>query len=228
MVNYQIRVYQDSDYQSVRGLYVSGVRQHFPRVCRYVLKQPVIQASVIVSLSLLLVLCDSLLLFLFLLAVFLVLGRLLLKRLWDLLIDQNLRADLQDIWASYSERPGACFWVAQRDGVVIGSVGAVPSDHSPTDLELKRLNVHREYRGQGIAKALCHTVHEFAHLSGFTGIVLGTSVIQTEAQQLYRKLGYRLVGTSPVPHTFAKLINYTIYKYRYQLRPSPDRPQTQE
>ncbi|XP_059506777.1 probable N-acetyltransferase camello [Stegostoma tigrinum] len=221
MVTYRIRVYQDSDYQSVRDLYVSGVHQHFHRVCCYVLKQPVIQASVAVCLCLLLVLSRSLLLSLCMLALLLVLGRLFLKSLWNLLIHQNLRSDLLDICASYNEQPGARFWVAQWDDVVIGTVGAAPSDNSSTDLELKRLNVHQEYRGRGIAKDLCRTVHEFAHLSGFTGIVLRTSVIQTEAQQLYRKLGYRLVGTTLVPHAFAKLINYTIYKYHYQLTTGP-------
>ncbi|XP_078392613.1 putative N-acetyltransferase camello [Cetorhinus maximus] len=221
MVKYRIRVYQDTDYQTVRDMYVAGVQQHFPRACRHVLKQPWIQASLVLSFCLLLVLSGSLLLSLTAMLILLSVGRWLIRHLWSSIIDQNLMQDLLDIRSSYMERPGCCFWVAESDGVVVGTVAAAPSNTSPMDVELKRMNVCQEYRGQGIAKALCLTVLGFAQRSGFAGIVLGTSVIQTEARSLYHKMGYRLVGTVLMPHFLAKFTNYTFHKYQYHIPVGP-------
>uniref|UniRef100_UPI00398F57F8 probable N-acetyltransferase camello n=1 Tax=Pristiophorus japonicus TaxID=55135 RepID=UPI00398F57F8 len=217
MVNYRIRLYQDADYQTVRDIYAAGVRQHIPRAFRHLLKQPMFQASVVLVLCVSLVLTGSLWLSLGTVGLLLAGARCLVAHLWSAIIQQNLNDDLLDIRQSYMERAGACFWVVECQGAVVGTVGARPSRVSPTDLELHRMNVVVEFRGCGIAKALCQTVLEFARQCGCQGIVLGTSVIQREAQGLYQRMGYRLVGTVLVPKLIAKLSNYTIYKYRYQI-----------
>ncbi|XP_067884106.1 probable N-acetyltransferase camello [Heterodontus francisci] len=222
MVKFRIRLYQDSDYQTVRDIYATGVRQHVLRACRHLLKQTLLQASLALIFCLLLIVSNSLVLSLTIMGILLGVGRQLVGHLWSRIIQHNLREDLLDIRAVYMKQPDACFWVAECDGAVVGTVGAAPSKVSPSDLELKRMNVIPEFRGQGIAKALCHTVLEFASHNGFSGIVLGTSVIQTEAQSLYHKMGYRLVGTVLPPHPLAKLTNYTIYKYRYQIQGNPE------
>ncbi|XP_072353915.1 probable N-acetyltransferase camello [Scyliorhinus torazame] len=221
-MRYQIRLYQEGDYDAVRDIYVSGVQEHFPRACRYVLKQPCTVAVLGLSFCLLLIVSSSLLLSLSLMVILLALGYLLLRHIWSQIIEQNLMQDLLDIGSSYMKHPACCFWVAVSNGSVVGTVGAIPSKFSPITLELKRLNVCLEYRGLGIAKALCLTVREFAHRSGFADIVLRTSVIQTEAQNLYQKLGYILVDTIPVPHPLAKVTNYTTSKYQYHIPRGPE------
>ncbi|XP_078063833.1 putative N-acetyltransferase camello [Mustelus asterias] len=222
MLQFRIRQYRDSDYQAVRCLYVTGVQQHFGRVCCHVVKQPWIQGSLALSLSLVLILSRSLLLSVFLMLFLLTCGWLLLRHFWTRIIKLNLMQDLQDIRSFYMQQPDSCFWVAESSGLVVGTVGAAPSNISPTGLELKRMNVCEEFRGQGIAKALCLTVLDFAQCSHFTHIMLGTSVIQTEAQSLYHRMGYRLVDIVQLPHFLAKITNYTIYRYQYRVPANPD------
>ncbi|XP_067833422.1 probable N-acetyltransferase camello [Heptranchias perlo] len=217
MVKYHIRLYEDSDYQTVRDIYTAGVQQHIPRACRHLLKQQWLHAIVVLVFCLLLLLSSSLLLTLVVMALLVALGHQLVKHLWSEIIKQNLQEDLLDIRKSYMDRADACFWVVECNGAVVGTVGAEPSKASAHDLELKRMNVTKEYRGCGIAKALCQTVLDFAQCQGFSGIVLRTSIIQHEAQSLYHKMGYRLVDKVLVPRVLAKLSNYIIYKYRYQI-----------
>ncbi|KAJ1211779.1 hypothetical protein NDU88_007133 [Pleurodeles waltl] len=46
---------------------------------------------------------------------------------------------MKDIQRSYMQKRGACFWVAESDGEVVGFVAADPAGEK--ELELKRLNV---------------------------------------------------------------------------------------
>ena len=60
--------------------------------------------------------------------------------------------------------------------------------------EMKRLFVDLEYHGRGIGKLLGAAIVEEGRHLGYRRMLLDTGPAQTEAQQLYRKLGFRLIG----------------------------------
>lgn len=57
--------------------------------------------------------------------------------------------------------------------------------------EMKRMFLYPRFQGQGIGRALGEAILDHARASGYTVMRLDTSVRQTEAQSLYRKLGFR-------------------------------------
>ncbi|XP_069778818.1 probable N-acetyltransferase camello [Narcine bancroftii] len=210
-----IRPYRHSDLRCVREIYAAGVHEHFPRARQHILHQPWALPCLVLLAGLPLCLPASLVLRMVLSALVLAVCHLGLASLWSSIIQRNLREDLLDIGRSYMMNEGACFWVAECEGKVVGTVGICPSEENPSHLELKRMNVVMGYRGRGIAKALCRTVLHFAQDRDCPDVVLRTSVIQTEAQALYHKMGFRLVGTTVPPYLLARLTNYTIQRYHY-------------
>ncbi|NWH74502.1 NAT8L synthetase, partial [Piaya cayana] len=83
-------------------------------------------------------------------------------------------------------------------------------------LELKRMSVSKDFRGRGVARALCAEVLSFARARGYGAVVLSTSAVQVAAQRLYESLGFRKVGAfSPSP--LGALLAFHIYHYRCEL-----------
>ncbi|NXK57325.1 NT8F2 acetyltransferase, partial [Chauna torquata] len=87
-------------------------------------------------------------------------------------------------------------------------------------LELKRMSVSKDYRGQGISKALCGEVLRFTQAQGYEAVVLYTSMVQVVAQRLYEGQGFRKVGAFS-PSLLASLLCFQIFQYRCNL---PGRP----
>uniref|UniRef100_A0A673BV74 Si:ch211-195e19.1 n=1 Tax=Sphaeramia orbicularis TaxID=375764 RepID=A0A673BV74_9TELE len=119
---------------------------------------------------------------------------------------------------TYIQQKDSCFWVAESDGRVVGTVACLPNQDVPECLELKRMSVRHSHRGMGIAKALCQTVADFTRERGYAAVVLYTSVVQTDAQKLYERMGYQRIREFVVPELVAKLTNFTLYEYRLELQ----------
>ncbi|NXI47254.1 NT8F2 acetyltransferase, partial [Galbula dea] len=83
-------------------------------------------------------------------------------------------------------------------------------------LELKRMSVSKDYRGQGISQALCGEVLRFARARGFEAVVLCTSMVQVAAQRLYESQGFRKVGAFS-PSLLARFLCFRIFRYRCDL-----------
>jgi putative acetyltransferase len=60
-------------------------------------------------------------------------------------------------------------------------------------VEIKRMYVHPDYRGQGIAKKIVGELENWAAELGFQSSVLETGQNQPEAIRLYQKLGYKKI-----------------------------------
>jgi putative acetyltransferase len=60
-------------------------------------------------------------------------------------------------------------------------------------VEIKRMYVHPDYRGQGIAKKIVGELEKWAAELGFQSSVLETGQNQPEAIRLYQKLGYKKI-----------------------------------
>uniref|UniRef100_A0A3P9IZ71 Si:ch211-195e19.1 n=1 Tax=Oryzias latipes TaxID=8090 RepID=A0A3P9IZ71_ORYLA len=129
-------------------------------------------------------------------------------------VHQGQSSDLRDVTSSYLRSPDSCFWVAESEGQVVGTVACMPAESAPGCLELKRMSVRRSHRGRGIAKALCRTVEDFTRDRGYAAVVLHTSMVQTEAQKLYEHMGFKRIREFVLPEAAAKILNFMLYEYR--------------
>jgi GNAT superfamily N-acetyltransferase len=81
--------------------------------------------------------------------------------------------------------------VAFRDGIAVGCGAIRP--YSDDAVEIKRMFVLPEQRGQGIAAAVLATLEGWAAELGFRRCILETGDKQPEAIHLYQKSGYRTI-----------------------------------
>jgi len=80
--------------------------------------------------------------------------------------------------------------VAYVDGKPAGCGAIKP--FSDSEMEVKRMYVLPEFRGQGIAKGILSELENWATELGFSACVLETGKRQTEAVGLYPKCGYEI------------------------------------
>ncbi|HEX8426906.1 GNAT family N-acetyltransferase [Hymenobacter sp.] len=66
-------------------------------------------------------------------------------------------------------------------------------EFSKEQVEIKRMFVRPEYRGQGVAQAVLAELERWAQELHYTGYVLETGKKQPEAIRLYEKSGYKLI-----------------------------------
>lgn len=218
MAEVQIRRYEDDDDEDVKDVFAIGMSEHVPSSCMHVLKQPPTQMLLACVFCALLASSKSVLLPILAVTLLLAAGRQGVSYMFSSYIQDSLCTDLKNIRKTYLEVPNSCFWVAECQGRVVGTVACLPAERNEGCLELKRMSVKHSHRGRGIAKALCRTVADFAKLQGFPAVVLYTSVVQTDAQKLYEKVGYKKVREFVVPELVAKITNFTLVEYRLDLQ----------
>ncbi|XP_006775331.1 PREDICTED: putative N-acetyltransferase 8B [Myotis davidii] len=214
-----IRRYQESDRPWVLGLFSKGAAEYAPTTFRHILKLPRTLLLLLGGPLALFVVSGSWLLALMAGLTLLAALRFLAKYPWTQYVSNCLRTDMRDISKTYLSEPGSCFWVAECEGQVVGTVGALPVGESTLrkeQVELFHLSVAWEHRGQGIAKALVRTVLQFARDQGYREVVLSTSMLQYSALALYQRLGFRKTGQ----HFFTKsweLIVVPAFELTYRL-----------
>lgn len=218
MAEVKIRRYSEEDDEDVKEIFTLGMSEHIPSSCMHILKQPLAQMFLGCVFLALLTSGKSILLPVLAVTLLLAAGRQSVSYMFTKYIKTSLDRDLNHIRQTYLEQPNACFWVAEVQGCVVGTVACLPAENVANYMELKRMSVRKSHRGQGIAKALCRIVAEFARERGCRGVVLHTSVVQTDAQKLYEHMGYMKVRELEVPEFIAKLTNFTLFEYRLDLK----------
>ena len=98
-------------------------------------------------------------------------------------------ADLKDIDTYYLQRGGAFRVMVQEDGRIVGTVGLSPKGDGL--VELKKMYLAPELRGQGLGKRLLTEAIEEARRSGFRRIELKTASRLETAICMYRSAGFQ-------------------------------------
>lgn len=103
------------------------------------------------------------------------------------------------------------FWVLEAEGEVVGTCAcAVHERDGETVVELKKMYLRRDLRGQGHAERLAAKVEERAREAGATRIALWSDTRFTRAHRFYEKLGWVRTGRTRDLHD---LSNTTEYHY---------------
>lgn len=103
----------------------------------------------------------------------------------------GLDSDLKQI-ATTTKAQGGEFWIAEKAGEVVGSVGYTVKDKET--VELKRLYVKKELRRAGLATRLARLVFAAAERLGARRIELWSDTRFTEAHGFYRAHGFTPTG----------------------------------
>jgi len=107
--------------------------------------------------------------------------------------------------------PGHYYWVACAGNTILGTVGLCTL--GDRHVELKRLFLHHQSRGKGIAQDLLNTVITSAKSMGISAIYLGTMNQFKAAQAFYEKNGFIKIPKSLLPGGFvANPIDSLFYK----------------
>ncbi|MBZ5604285.1 MAG: bifunctional helix-turn-helix transcriptional regulator/GNAT family N-acetyltransferase, partial [Acidobacteriia bacterium] len=114
--------------------------------------------------------------------------------------DESFEALVAEIAAkfirNFDARRERC-WIAERDGVMLGSVFLVKQSEDVAKLRL--LLVEPAARGLGLGKRLVEECVRFAREARYKKIVLWTQRELTAARAIYAKAGFRCVAEEPNP-----------------------------
>lgn len=218
MANIYIRKYREDDAEAVKEIFTLGMSEHVPSSFMHLLKQPLTQMVLMCMFCALMTSSKSFLLPILAVTLVLAGSRQFVVYMFNRYIETSLNKDLNNITDTYLKQKDSCFWVAESEGQVVGTVACLPNENAPECLELKRMSVRRSHRGMGIAKTLCQTVTEFTRERGYAAVVLYTSVVQTDAQKLYEHMGYEKIREFVVPELVARIMNFTLFEYRLYIR----------
>ena len=110
-------------------------------------------------------------------------------REYDLMPDPACTdADIKDIEYSYFGRGGKFFVLEAEDGSIIGAYGLYPIDEKTC--ELRKMYLHKAYRGKGLGKFLLEDALSKARRLGFERMILETASVLKEAIYLYKSYGF--------------------------------------
>ena len=121
--------------------------------------------------------------------------------------------DLTDLEQHYDAR-GGCFELIEAGGDVVGVVGWRPAGDGV--IELKKLYLASSARGHGLGRRAVERVIAAARAAGARAIVLETATRLTEANALYRRLGFVPVQGAAAG-SFATLTDQCDQTYRLEL-----------
>lgn len=86
---------------------------------------------------------------------------------------------------------GSVYYVAEKNGEIIGGAGIYPSKGLPPGVcELVKMYLKKEARGAGLGRMLINKCVEFAELTGYEIIYLETMPELKNAVMMYKKYGF--------------------------------------
>jgi GNAT superfamily N-acetyltransferase len=111
--------------------------------------------------------------------------------------DERYEAHVAGVVAGLAKGLGRreAFWVADRDGELLGCVGMTRESEDCARLRL--LFVEPEARGLGLGRRLVQTAVGFAREQGYGEVTLWTVSIMTAARAIYAAAGFEKVEAAP-------------------------------
>lgn len=94
-------------------------------------------------------------------------------------------AELHELPASYA---GGAFWIARKDGALVGTCGVYPV--SPGVFELRKMYLLPTTRGTGLGKQMLDVAIEWARANGGKHMVLDTIHEMKRAIEFYEAHGF--------------------------------------
>jgi ribosomal protein S18 acetylase RimI-like enzyme len=110
---------------------------------------------------------------------------------------------------AYLPPRGRLFLARDPDGALVGT--CFLKMVRPDAAEIKRLYLRPTARGLGLGRALAARAVEEARVMGAARVLLDTGVWMTEAQALYRGMGFRRIGRYPESETPAEFEDLLVY-----------------
>jgi L-amino acid N-acyltransferase YncA len=111
----------------------------------------------------------------------------------ELYEDDSIGGDDLTVWFDryLEEQRPERVWVAERDGRVVGFVGAIRDDRR---WELEPIVVERSERGRGIGRALATTLIEAARSEGLRAVEVRPAAHNVRTLQFFHSLGFDVLG----------------------------------
>jgi putative acetyltransferase len=128
-------------------------------------------------------------------------------------IERSVAEEIGRVADYYREHDGG-FWVAVRDGDLVGMFGLERA--SPGAMELRRMYVDPSSRRAGIARAMLRRAETECQRFGARRLVLSTSELQPAALELYRGAGYRQVREEVAEAESNKTVGGGIRRYYFE------------
>lgn len=113
--------------------------------------------------------------------------------------------DLMQIQSFYQTGTGD-FWLARRQGEVIGTIGL--KDIGNGEVALRKMFVAAPWRGRefGVAKQMLELLIETSKKRGVKRIYLGTTERFLAAHRFYEKHGFELIEQQDLPASFPLMV----------------------
>ena len=128
---------------------------------------------------------------------------------------EGLIARIYGEYHALPSEPPRDLWIAERDGVTLGSVFVQPALAFPGQAQLRMLYVEPVARGQGIGRLLVEQAKSFARDSGYAGMRLWTHTIQEAARRVYAAAGFAVEETMDEDN-FGQRMTGEIWSIRFQ------------
>jgi DNA-binding MarR family transcriptional regulator/ribosomal protein S18 acetylase RimI-like enzyme len=114
-----------------------------------------------------------------------------------------------------------CAWIAERDGMVVGSVLVRRVDAATAELTM--LHVESQARGIGIGRRLIAEAIAFAARAGYQTLLLELLTVMKTARQLVHAAGFRHAGEAPATE-FSQALQRQTWRLglRAEARQPPD------
>lgn len=116
---------------------------------------------------------------------------------WDATFEAVVARIAADFLDNYDPLWERC-WIAERDGIQVGSIALVRHPELEGVAKLRLLIVDESTRGSGLGKQLVETCIGFAKSAGYHTVTLWTYAHLTAATRIYERAGFELVAEEDV------------------------------